>query len=213
MAEVRPAKGKHPIDGEVVISDVQKAWKHHIPFAPLPSAISARPVCTLICVREIRSWLCALSEHAYTIKKKQGGRRKKYNVEWMLREEITIQDEVSTEVYGFSHVPGLYSAYLVGYFAGHLSINGGPVLVVRYEDLLLDPKCVLQQLAECGLKRKSGAHFAAIEENTGSSGRDRSALIEQEQAVDDRFSHDQLLCIGGGLSQECIGHLHTLGYA
>ncbi len=205
---VTPAEGKHPVDGEVVLPGC-KLWKHRVPFSPLPLERETRPACVLICVREVRSWLCALSEHAYTIRKAQGGRRKKHNIGWMLQ-DITIQDEVSGNVYPFAGVPELYSAYITGYFATYISTDL-PAVVVKYEDLLAQPMSVLNELERLGLRRNvSDARI--IDENVGSSGRDRTALMEQEKQVSQRFSHEQLVRIGGGLSDDCVENLRSLGY-
>jgi len=209
VAQVTPASGKHPVDGQVTVD--HKLWKHHVPMSPiaLPEMYAGRPVCVLICVREIRSWMAALSEGAYTILRAEGGRRKKYNIEWMLR-AITIRDEVTNEVRRFDSVVELYTTYMESYFGGNLSTSRAKTIVIKYEDILADPKGVVERLEYIGLCRKSV--FEAIDENIGSSGRSRSALIEGRGQISKRFSHEQLTCIGHSLTP-CLGHLRMLGYA
>jgi len=183
---------QHRVDhGTVELSGDFRIWKHTVPLAPfgLPSTgVSGGPVVVLLTVREIRSWMASLSEHAYEIFPVSRTRRKRGSICWMLEEvEIRTEENIHYDPFhgkSFPSVPDLWTMYTEGYLRGKMDKPGSKVtyVVIRYEDIVGRPADVISELESLGVPR-NGRPFAPIEESVSGGDRDRAALLQRLRDV------------------------------
>jgi len=195
-------------------------WKHAVPSQAVSvgPAVSRGPLVLLFCVREVASWMRALSLQPYEIKRCQGGKRKRAETWWMLERimiDKTVQGKAESEQPRrmFESIPALWATYAAGYLGGRISgrtDSSSPALraVVRWEDIVARPIRLMEELTKLGLPR-SAQPLEVIDESF-SRGQPRSELLGQtasrlEDECDQRAVRAQLA--------GCIELCTRLGYS
>ena len=148
-------------------------WKHHIPCRQtgpyvLPEGIGkGQKTVILITVREVRSWIAALSEGAYEIRPRSCSRRRHGWRTWMYG-DIEVQHPLDMSYLEFDNIADMWAQAMYGYLTGGICAGSDVVRVaiVRFEDLLHEPEALMNRLERLGLRRKPN-DFYVIEEPKG----------------------------------------------
>ena len=191
-----------------------EAWKHFVPTEclRLPARDGSKLVVVLLTVRELRSWMMALSEHAYEIFPRFRKRRKQGAMDWMT-EPIDIRLDGPPQQY--DSIMHLYRIYLYGYLTGAVApepdaFRAFRVAIVRAEDLMFRPGEVVRWLEAIGLHR-NGLEFQPEERGQGRSGRTRTETLQREDQRDCFFPGWLLHVLGKSLDH-VPGLFLRLGY-
>ena len=163
--ELQPVPGARD-DGVIRVEDF-RGWKHHNPSYRgsrpyiLPGLVEEgwpeqKKVCVIIMIREIRTWVAALSEGSYEIFPQPARRRRRGDRSWLLEGPIEVQHPFERKQV-YPNIQQMYKQYLYGYLTGGISMDDEDYrfAIVKYENLLPTPEKVVTNLQTLGLRRNS----------------------------------------------------------
>ena len=167
--ELQPVPGSR--DDGVIRAEDFREWNHHNPSYRgsrpyiLPGMVGQglpgqKKVCVIIMIREIKTWMAALSEGSYEIFPKPAPRRRRGDRSWLMEGPLDVRHPFEN-AQEYANIMDLYRQYLYG---GGISVDDADYrfAIVRYEDLLHNPEGVVTNLQKLGLGRKSKRFEAAF---------------------------------------------------
>jgi len=141
------------------------------------------PTVFLFTIREVKAWITSLSKRPYEVYAVKKAHRKLGSVHWMLHNDVHLRtsdwynNPFSSRTWG--SVPELWAQYASGFLSGALIPHGEhrPLcLIVRSEDILRNPRVIVEELTRLGLPR-NGNPFEVIQDSLPGRGASRSQLL------------------------------------